>query len=202
MDGAGENITLGKMLRSYGITIEYTTAYTPSQNGIAERLNRTLIQMAKAMLFQANLPQKFWGYAIEAACYIRNRLPISPGNVTPYEAFFGKKPNLKDMKVFGCLAYVLKPGELRLKLDPNSYPTAFVGYEESTRQYRLYDPARNKIVRSHNVEFFERERLEVDWQEEETLGHLIDLDFDDDDETESVIVLTPPGTLELHAHEG
>jgi hypothetical protein len=56
MDGAGENITLGKMLHSYGITIEYTTAYTPSQNGIAERLNHTLIQMAKAMLFQANLP--------------------------------------------------------------------------------------------------------------------------------------------------
>src|SRR5277367_6350983 len=152
LDGAGENRTLGNELRLLGIAVEYTTAYTPSQNGVSERLNCTLVGMAKAMLLASGLPQKFWGFAIEAACYIRNRLPISLGKITPFEAFFGKRPNLSKLKVFGCLAYVLKPQEIRLKLDPNSYPTAFIGYEESTIQYRLYDPARNKVVWSHNVE--------------------------------------------------
>ena len=75
LDGAGENHTLGNALQELGVAVEYTTAYTPSQNGVAERLNRTLVAMSKAMLFAAGLPQKFWGFAIEAACYIRNRLP-------------------------------------------------------------------------------------------------------------------------------
>src|SRR5579862_8087230 len=158
--------------------------------------------MAKSMLFELGLLQRFWGFAIEAACYIQNRLPISPGRITPFEAFFGKRPNLKDLKVFGCLAYVLKPDELRLKLDANSYPTAFIGYEESTRQYRLYDPARNKVVRSHNVEFFEDQRLDVDWKEL-VEGHLIDPSIEDSDGKDSdgegteIPILTPPDTPEI-----
>jgi gag-polypeptide of LTR copia-type len=87
LDNAGENKTLGDELQQLGIAVEYTTAYTPSQNGIAERLNRTLVQMAKAMLANSKLPQKFWGFAIEAACYLRNRLPIAPRKITPEEAF-------------------------------------------------------------------------------------------------------------------
>jgi hypothetical protein len=195
-DNAGENKTLGKELSMLGVAIEYTTAYTPSQNGVAERLNRTLVGMAKAMLLASGLPQKFWGFAIETACYIRNRLPISYGKMTPEEAFTGKKPDISHLRVFGCLAYVLKPQELRLKLDPNSYKTAFVGYEESTRQYRLYDPVRNLIVRSHNVEWYENERLEVDWNEQID-GYLTVQRTDDSDDSSSeagTIVLTPPET--------
>jgi hypothetical protein len=79
LDGARENHTLRDMLAQVGVAVEYTTAYTPSQNGVAERLNRTLVAMAKAMLFTSGLPQMFWGFAIEAACYIRNRLSIRPG---------------------------------------------------------------------------------------------------------------------------
>ena len=92
LDGAGENRTLGNELRLLGIAVEYTTAYTPSQNGVSERLNCTLVGMAKAMLLASGLPQKFWGFAIEAACYIRNRLPIGPRQMTPEQAFTGKKP--------------------------------------------------------------------------------------------------------------
>jgi hypothetical protein len=132
LDGAGENHTLGNTLQDLGVAIEYTTAYTPSQNGVAEQLNRTLVAMAKAMLFASSLPQKFWGFAIEAACYIRNRLLIGPGKITLEQAFTRKLPGIKHLRVFGCLAYILKPHELRLKLDPNSTKTIFVGYEEST----------------------------------------------------------------------
>src|SRR5277367_1807588 len=126
LDGAGENRTLGNELRLLGVAVEYTTAYTPSQNGVSERLNRTLVGMAKAMLLASRLPQKFWGFAIETACYIRNRLPIGPGKMTPEQAFTGKKPWINHLRVFGCLAYVLRPQEQRLKLDANSIKTAFV----------------------------------------------------------------------------
>jgi hypothetical protein len=183
LDNAGENKTLGKELSRLGIAVEYTTAYTPSQNGVAERLNRTLVGMAKAMLLASGLPQKFWGFAIETACYIRNRLPVSPGQMTPEEAFTGKKPNICHLRVFGCLAYVLKPQELRLKLDPNSYKTAFVGYEESTCQYRLYDPVRNLIVRSHNVEWYENEHLDVNWNEQ--IDGYLTVQTDDGDDSGS-----------------
>ena len=146
MDGAGENHTLGDMLEEVGITVEYTTAYTPSQNGVAERLNRTLVAIAKAMLFHSGLPQIFWGFAIEAACFIRNRLPIGPGKITPEQAFSGEMPGIDRLRVFGCLAYVLRPQELRLKLDANSIKTIFVGYKESTRQYRVYNSVRNTVT--------------------------------------------------------
>jgi hypothetical protein len=132
LDSASENHTLGNALQDLGVAIEYTTAYTLSQNGVAERLNQTLVAMAKAMLFASGLPQKFWGFAIKAACYIRNRLLIRPGKITLEQAFTGKLPGIKHLRVFRCLAYVLKPHELRLKLDPNSTKTIFVGYEEST----------------------------------------------------------------------
>jgi len=200
LDGAGENHTLGNALQDLGVAIEYTTAYTPSQNGVAERLNRTLVAMAKAMLFASGLPQMFWGFAIEAACYIRNRLPIGPGKITPEQAFTGKLPGIKHLRVFGCLAYVLKPQELRLKLDPNSTKTIFVGYKESTRQYRVYDPIRNVVIRSHNIEFFEDERLEFDWKEQLN-SHLVvfqDVDGDGNDSDDNISleapILTPPET--------
>ena len=109
LDGAGENYTLGNALQDLGVAVEYTTAYTLSQNGVAERLNRTLVAMAKAMLFASGLPQKFWGFAIKAACYIWNRLLIGPGKITLEQAFTRKLPGIKHLKVFRCLAYVLKP---------------------------------------------------------------------------------------------
>jgi hypothetical protein len=200
LDGAGENRTLGEELSMLGIAVEYTTAYTPSQNGVAERLNRTLVGMAKAMLLASGLPQKFWGFAIEAACYIRNRLPIGPGKITPEEAFTGKKPDIKHLRVFGCLAYVLKPHEQRIKLDPNSSRTAFVGYEESTRQYRVYDPVRNLVVRSHNIDWYENERLDFDWNEQIN-GYLTAYRNDDGDSDSDAVtlVLTPPETPFLQA---
>jgi hypothetical protein len=132
MDSASKNYTLGNALQDLGIAIKYTTAYTLSQNGVAEQLNWTLVAIAKAMLFASGLPQKFWGFAIKATCYIRNRLLIRPGKITLEQVFTRKLPGIKYLRVFGCLAYVLKLHELRLKLDLNSTKTIFVGYKEST----------------------------------------------------------------------
>ncbi len=158
-DNAKEYLALRTELESTGATLELTAHYTPEQNGVAERLNRTLVTMAKAMLFDSGLPQKFWAEAIATANYLRNRLPIGPDNITPEEAFTKEKPSIRHLRVFGCLAYAYTPAETRQKLDPNSVKTVFVGYEETTRQYRVYDPKKDKIIRSSNVEFYKDHRL-------------------------------------------
>src|SRR5579862_5767371 len=87
LDNAKEFLPLEKELAKEGVKFEWTTPYTPEQNGVSERLNRTLVTLARAMLINARLPYKFWGEAVKTACYLRNRIPIGPKGVTPEEAF-------------------------------------------------------------------------------------------------------------------
>ena len=94
-------------LTSQGIAQQLTTAYTPEQNGVAERMNRTLCEAARAMLFNAKLPKKYWAEAISTAAYIRNRLPTRSleEGITSFEKWHGHKPNINHIRVFGCMAY-------------------------------------------------------------------------------------------------
>jgi hypothetical protein len=177
-DNAKEYVALGKELADIGITVEFTVYYTPEQNGVAERLNRTLITIAKALLFDARLPPKFWGEAANTANYLRNRLPIGPDSKTPQEAFTRERPSVSHLRVFGCLAYAYQAKETRLKLDPNSIKTIFVGYEATTRQYRVYDPVNDKLIRSSNVMFFENERLRFNWPDGDQFSGELDEPFD------------------------
>ena len=85
--------------------------YSPEQNGVPERMNRTLLESARSMMFQAGLPDRFWAEAVECAAYIRNRTSMSAikGNKTPLEVWSGKKPDVSHLKVFGCMAYTHVP---------------------------------------------------------------------------------------------
>jgi hypothetical protein len=177
-DNAKEYVSLKEELANIGITVEFTVYYTPEQNGVAERLNRTLITIAKALLFDARLPPKFWGEAVNTANYLRNRLPIGPDSKSPHEAFTREKPSISHLQVFGCLAYAYQAKETRLKLDPNSVRMIFVGYEATTCQYRVYNPANNKLIRSSNVIFFENERLRYNWPGRDQLSGELDEPFD------------------------
>jgi len=113
-DNAPEYRSLGDLLqRDYGVQFEYTTVYTPEQNGVSERLNRSLVTVARAMLQGAGLPARFWGDAVITACYLRNRTPIGPDGKTPEEAYSGKKPYIGHLKAYGCLAYAYIPKERR-----------------------------------------------------------------------------------------
>jgi hypothetical protein len=131
-DNAKEYLSLRPELKAIGVTLELTVYYTPEQNRVAERLNCTLITMAKALLFNSGLPQKFWGEAVATANYLRNRLPISPAGKTPEEAFTREKLSIAHLRVFGCLAYATTAAETCKKLDLNLVKTVFVGYEETT----------------------------------------------------------------------
>ena len=112
---------------------------TPQQNGIAERMNRTIQESARSMLHDAELPYTFWRAAVATTVILRNRSPIvSVENVTPYERFYGRKPDVSHLKVFGCHTYMHIPKEDRKKWDPKSKKRIFIGYILHNKGYRLY----------------------------------------------------------------
>jgi len=122
-DGGGEfnSIELDEFYKERGINVEKTARYSPESNGMAERKNRTLMEMVRSMLTWAKLPDMFWTEAIVAANRLRNRLPVNGLDKTPMEAFFDKKPDLSTDKTFGCLVYLHVPKEKRKgKLMPRS----------------------------------------------------------------------------------
>ncbi|VVT44791.1 uncharacterized protein SAPINGB_P000535 [Magnusiomyces paraingens] len=115
-DNGGEYISkdLEQFFVSKGIKHTYTVPHTPQQNGVAERLNRTLFEKAKSMLLYAHAPEYLWGEAVKSANYIRNRLPSrTTGGVAPLQLWTGKPPSYHHMKVFGCQATVVLPGAKR-----------------------------------------------------------------------------------------
>jgi hypothetical protein len=106
-----KNYTLNDFLSDEWIRHQYSSPYTPQQNGIAERKNRTLIDMARTMLAEFKSPYNFWAEAINTACHASNRLYLRKGlNKTHYEILIGKKPNIKYFRVFGCKCFYLKKG--------------------------------------------------------------------------------------------
>ena len=149
-DRGGEYLTNEFMeyLKANGIRHELTASYTPQQNGVAERMNRTLCEAARCMLHHANLSKKYWAEAVATAAYVRNRLPTAShkNNVTPYEKWYGRKPTLDHMRVFGCAAYAHVLAQLRRKLDKKCQKLRFVGYSIQSKAYRLYDESTGKIV--------------------------------------------------------
>ncbi|GKE15772.1 retrovirus-related pol polyprotein from transposon TNT 1-94 [Tanacetum coccineum] len=123
--------------REKGIKREYSVARTPQQNGVAEKRNRTLIEVARIMLAGSMLPTTFWAEAVSTACYIHNRvLVVKPHNKTPYELFRGFKPALSFMRPFGCHVTILNTLDILGKFDGKSDEGFFVGYSLSSKAFR------------------------------------------------------------------
>ena len=131
-----------------------TVPYTPQQNGKVERKNRTMMEMARCMIKAKGMPRSFWLEAIICANYVLNRCPTKAlQNITPYEAWTGRKPTVQHFKVFGCLAYALIPEHKWGKLDDKAAKCIFVGYSTESKGYRLYHPGTRKIIVSRDVMF-------------------------------------------------
>jgi hypothetical protein len=143
--------------RSQGIRHQRTVPYTPEQNGKVERLNRDLMEKARAMMFHCGAPTKLWAEAVNTANRVRNVLPPMNKAMTPFELFYGRKPNISSLRVFGCMAHVHVPKEKRKKLDARSAPGMFVGYSVDSKAWRIAFQDRNyiKIVESDSVIFDE-----------------------------------------------
>ena len=151
-DNGGEYITgeFESYLKLKGIHHELTVPHTPEQNGVAERMNRTLMESARSMLAHAGLPHCYWAEAVSTAAYLKNRTATTAFEkvATPYERWYGRKPNISNLRVFGCMAYAHIPDSQRTKLDKKAEKMRFVGYSIQSKGYRLLDEkTRNVLVR-------------------------------------------------------
>ncbi|GJT10974.1 retrotransposon protein, putative, ty1-copia subclass, partial [Tanacetum coccineum] len=149
-------------LKEHGIIAHRTPPYTPQNNGVSERRNRTLLDMVRSMMSQTTLPKSFWDYALETAARILNMVPSKKVDKTPYEIWHGQAPKLSYLRVWGCEAFVkhdtlTKPD----KLDPRSFKCIFVGYPKETMGYSFYSPSENKVFVARNAEFFESKLIDL-----------------------------------------
>lgn len=164
------NERLKSFLLDQGIRHEKTVPYTPEQNSKVEREMRTVVEAARTMLQAGRLGKEFWAEAVNSAIFVLNRSGTSsiPGK-TPFELWCGKMPNLKFLKVFGAEAYSHIPKEKRRKWDSKSKRGIFVGYDDKTKGYRIYNPedrkmfiARDVIFRPPEESSFPERRMEED----------------------------------------
>jgi len=141
-----ENLT--RWLTEQGIELQTTAPYSPSQNGAAERLNHTLLELARAMMIARDIPMFLWEYAIRHAAYLRERAPArSLPHTTPYEAWYKVKPDVSHLWEFGSPIYVLLQGQHKPpKLLPRSKQQIFVGYNDGSKAVIYYNPETRRIL--------------------------------------------------------
>ena len=121
--------------KSEGIVRHYTVPYTPQQNGVAERMNRTIISKVRCMLSNAGLHRRFWAEAASTACDLINRSPnITIDKKTPIEEWSGSPADYSQLRVFGCTAYAHFDNG---KLDPRVIKCVFFGYKFGVKDYKL-----------------------------------------------------------------
>ncbi|KAK1607177.1 hypothetical protein QYE76_030850 [Lolium multiflorum] len=157
-----KNYTLNDFLSDEGIRHQYSAAYTPQQNGVAERKNRTLMDMARSMMAEYKSRYNFWAEAISTACHSSNRLYLRKGlNKTPYEILTGNKPNISYFKVFGCKCFYQIKGVRLSKFAPKALEGIFVGYGAESHTYRVFDVSSGIIIESCSVKFEENDGSQV-----------------------------------------
>ncbi|GJS63366.1 retrotransposon protein, putative, ty1-copia subclass [Tanacetum coccineum] len=127
-------------LKEHGIIAHRTPTYTPQNNGVLERRNRTLLDMVQSMMSQTTLLKSFWDYALETAARILNMVPTKKGCEALVKRDTLTKPD---------------------KLDPRSFRCIFVGYPKKTMIYSFYNPSENKLFVARNAEFFENDLIDL-----------------------------------------
>lgn len=156
-DNGGEycNSKLDDVLRKAGIKRRLTAPHTPQQNGISERKNRTLVESARCMLAESGLPQQFWAEAISMANHVRNRCITKVLKTrTPYELWTGRKPDVKHLHHFGAKVFYLDKSINRNKLSPKGIEGMLIGFSDTAKAYRIWNPEDKKVYISRDVRFF------------------------------------------------
>ncbi|KAI5328021.1 hypothetical protein L3X38_027417 [Prunus dulcis] len=153
-----------------GMERQLTIAYSPQQNGIAERRNITICEMARSMMTEKKISVKFWAEAVGTAVYLQNRCyTTSATDKTPFEAFTGRKPGVKHLRVFGSICYSHIPSNLRQKFDDKASKGIFMGYGSCEKGYRIYNLQTEKIILSRSVVFDENKSWNWESKQDETV---------------------------------
>lgn len=148
------NRDVKELTRSLGIRHEKTVAYSPEQNGAAERENRTVVETARTLLHAKRLNIKLWAEAVNTAVHVLNRTgPSTVKGVTPYELWHKKQPDISHLRVFGEEVYTHIPKEKRQKWDPKAERGLLVGYDEETKGYRIWFQQRMQVRICRDVKF-------------------------------------------------
>ncbi|KAL2230649.1 UNVERIFIED_CONTAM: Retrovirus-related Pol polyprotein from transposon TNT 1-94, partial [Sesamum indicum] len=163
----------------FGIKKHKINPYTPQQNGVAERMDRTLLEKVRCLLISSGLPKPFWGEAVLTAAHLINMSPSVPlSGKTPEFMWNGKLPDLSPLRVFGCSAFVYQNSN---KLEPRSLKCVFIGYPEGVKGYRLWVRSQPgfKVLISRDVTFNENEMPCLERTqpiEKETTFHKVDIE--------------------------
>ncbi|RVW18958.1 Retrovirus-related Pol polyprotein from transposon TNT 1-94 [Vitis vinifera] len=156
-DESGQNPgPFAKFLEKHGIRAQYTMPGTPQQNGVAERRNRTLMEMVRSMMSYSSVPISLWGEALKTAMYILNRVPSKAVPKTPFELWTGRKPSLRHIHIWGCPAEARIYNPHEKTLDSRMVSGYFIGYPDKSKGYRFYCPNHSvRIVETGNARFLE-----------------------------------------------
>ncbi|GKA87281.1 retrovirus-related pol polyprotein from transposon TNT 1-94 [Tanacetum coccineum] len=139
-----------------GISQNFSSSYTPKQNGVAERKNRTLIEAARTMLSAFVFSNQYWTKAVATACYTQNRSTIVKRHIkTPYESFHGRIPNIDFLYVFGCPVYIHNQIDYLGKFDEKDDDGYFLGYSLVSKAFRVFNTRRQQTEETYHITFDE-----------------------------------------------
>jgi hypothetical protein len=174
-----KNSKIEGFLEEEGIKHEFSSPYTPQQNGVVERKNRTLLDMARTMLNEYKTPDRFWVEA-NTACYSINRLYLHRVlKKTSYELLTDKKPNVSYFRVFGSKCFILIKRGRKSKFAPKVVEDFLIGYDSNTRAYRVFNKSTGLVEVSYDVVFDETNGSQVEQ---------VDIDELDDEEAPCVVL--------------
>ncbi|UYV77314.1 hypothetical protein LAZ67_15000474 [Cordylochernes scorpioides] len=148
-------------LEGEGIGRQLSVEYTPQQNGVAERANRTLLDMTRCFMIEGDLPETLWAELIHTSTYIRNRCPKLNECKTPHELFTKRKPVVSHLKIIGSKSFAVNNRPNRSKFAPRSEEYKLIGYFTESKAYRLWKPGTRTIIKSSDVRFIEPELSKI-----------------------------------------
>jgi hypothetical protein len=182
-----KNSQIERFLEDEGIKHEFSSPYTPQQNGVVERKNRTLLDMARTILDEYKTPDRFWAEAINTACYSINRLYLHRIlKKTAYELLTTKKPNVSYFRVFGSKCFILVKRGRKSKFAPKAVEVFLLGYDSNTRAYRVFNKSTRLVEVSRDIVFDETNGSQVEQ---------VDLDELDDEEAPCVALRNMSGDV-------